>query len=367
MSKKSENTKLETLFQIYKDPERKSIYRIIKELFELTIFYKTIPRHYLTKYLFKADKTNIKDYFPKKILQNIKPYFNNQAVVHVVENKLYFDFYYSQFNIRLPEILMYNHKKMFVFGSLSVMIHNEIDFKNLLENVFEKNPLMSSLFIKKTYESFGGDNIYKLNKSQLTSNLEWIKELYFEVIEEGFLFQETVKQHSELNRLNPSCLNTIRFDTFIDIHNNIEIISGYIRMSINNSHVDNASSGGYAVGIDIESGVLKKEGYPKKLTDGVKLLTSHPITNVVFEDFSIPYFNEAKELVIRSSSFMPGLRLVGWDVAIGESGPVLIEGNSNYGMDGNDKTMGGYGSSAVFRKILSELPKLKNKIALSQS
>ncbi len=180
-------------------------------------------------------------------------------------------------------------------------------------------------------------------------------ELYFEVIEEGFLFQETVKQHSELNRLNPSCLNTIRFDTFIDIHNNIEIISGYIRMSINNSHVDNASSGGYAVGIDIESGVLKKEGYPKKLTDGVKLLTSHPITNVVFEDFSIPYFNEAKELVIRSSSFMPGLRLVGWDVAIGESGPVLIEGNSNYGMGGNELTMGGYRSSAVFRKILSEI------------
>jgi hypothetical protein len=51
---------------------------------------------------------------------------------------------------------------------------------------------------------------------------------------------------------------------------------------------------------------------------------------------------------------MPGLRLVGWDVAIGESGPVLIEGNSDYDISGNDLTEGGYLANPRFRKVLHE-------------
>jgi hypothetical protein len=52
---------------------------------------------------------------------------------------------------------------------------------------------------------------------------------------------------------------------------------------------------------------------------------------------------------------MPGLRLIGWDVAIGESGPVLIEGNSNYEISGSDFLNGGYLANTTFRKVLHEI------------
>lgn len=52
---------------------------------------------------------------------------------------------------------------------------------------------------------------------------------------------------------------------------------------------------------------------------------------------------------------MPGLRMVGWDVAIGPSGPILIEGNSNYDNTGNDQADGGYRANPVFRKALHEI------------
>ena len=52
---------------------------------------------------------------------------------------------------------------------------------------------------------------------------------------------------------------------------------------------------------------------------------------------------------------MPGLRIVGWDVGIGETGPVLIEGNSDYEITGNDIADGGYRANPVFRKVLREL------------
>ncbi len=52
---------------------------------------------------------------------------------------------------------------------------------------------------------------------------------------------------------------------------------------------------------------------------------------------------------------MPGLRIVGWDVGIGETGPVMIEGNSDYEITGNDIADGGYRANPVFRKVLREL------------
>ena len=126
-------------------------------------------------------------------------------------------------------------------------------------------------------------------------------------------------------------------------------------MSTKNLHVDNISSGGCQVGIWLNTGTLKKVGYSSYRSSGTKVYTKHPVTGVVFEDFKIPFFNEAKELIIRTASYMPGLRLVGWDIAIGESGPILIEGNSDYAMSGNDMSEGGYRTNATFRKILKEL------------
>jgi glutathione synthase/RimK-type ligase-like ATP-grasp enzyme len=76
---------------------------------------------------------------------------------------------------------------------------------------------------------------------------------------------------------------------------------------------------------------------------------------VIFEDFTIPMFNEAKELVLKTASYMPGLRLVGWDVAIGENGPVIIEGNSDYEIRGSDFAYGGYLTNKTFRKVLDEI------------
>jgi hypothetical protein len=42
-------------------------------------------------------------------------------------------------------------------------------------------------------------------------------------------------------------------------------------------------------------------------------------------------------------------------VAIGESGPILIEGNSDYDITGNDLVDGGYLANTTFRKVLHEI------------
>lgn len=348
-------SKYALFIDLLKDPDRKSLPRIFKEILLLTFYHCSIPQHYFSRYLFKKRTANIKDYFPDAYLYKIKSFYNDKGVVEVLENKLYFDFFYSQFGIPLPRILMYNFNKTFIIANNSFTINNIEDFKVKLGHIFNQNLSYDSIMIKRTYGSFGGKNIFKLFRHQLIKNPEIINKIYSEVNKAGFLFQETVTQHPELNRLNLSCLNTIRFDTFIGSNGKIEIISGYIRMSVNNYHVDNICSGGVQVGIDLNNGRLKKFGYSSFRTFGTKVLTAHPVTHTVFEDFNIPFFQQAKEMVIRAASYMPGLRLVGWDVAIGESGPVLIEGNSDYEVARNDLADGGYRANATFRKVLAEI------------
>lgn len=349
-------SKKEYLKQVIYDPDRKSLNKMISDIFTLMLFHKRFPKHYFSKYLYKKYITNIKDYYSEEFLYyKLKPLLNEQALVETVENKLFFDFYYSQFNLRLPKIHMYNHLNMFVKENEKTVINNISDFKKQLESIFMKNPSYDSLIVKKTYGSNGGDQVYKIYHDQLSTDEDTISQLYKNVIKTGFLFQETIKQHPELNRLNPASLNTIRFDTFIDKEGKVEIISAYLRMGTNKAHVDNISSGGCQVGIWLQSGKMKRDGFSSYRSSGTKVYKRHPLTGIVFEDFKIPFFNEAKELIIKTAGCMPGLRLVGWDVAIGESEPVLIEGNSDYAMSGNDMSEGGYRTNATFRKILHEL------------
>ncbi len=346
----------ELLKAVLKDPDRKSIFKMSVEIFILLIHFKSFPRHYFSKYLFKKYNTNIKDYFPTTYLYyKFKPFLNEREVCDVVENKLFFDFFYNQFGIRLPKILMYNHRKIFIRDGLSFEVNNLADFTLLLSDVFEQNPSSDSIIVKPTYGSYGGSGIFKIYPDHLQSDPQKIESLYSLVIKTGYLFQETVRQHPSLNRLNPSCLNTIRFETYINPEGQAEIVSAYLRIGMGNQSIDNISAGGCQVGINLQTGKLKKTGYKIFNISGTAVYTVHPDTKVVFEDFAIPLFGEAKEMVLKVAGLVPGLRLVGWDVAIGEQGPVLIEGNSDYDMSGNDLSEDGYRTNETFRKILKEL------------
>lgn len=345
----------ELIVQLYRDPERKSILRMAAEIIYLTLKFRSIPRHYFSRFLFKKDRVNISDYYPSKVLYNIKPHFNERGATEILENKLFFDFYYRQFSIPVPAILMYNHHHLFIAGNRKIDIHTVAEFVQLLKEVFQRNHITDSIFIKRTYGTYGGNKVFKLLFNQLEANPTIVEELFTEVVKSAYLFQETVKQHPEMNRLNASCLNTLRFDTFMDKDGKIDIICGALRTSITGSHVDNITSGGCAISVDLVSGRLHDDGFMSLKNGGIHLAHEHPASHIVFHDFKIPFFEEAKQLVLKAAECIPAVRLVGWDVAISETGPVLIEGNSDYDLAGTDFNTHGVKSHPVFRKVLKEV------------
>ncbi len=351
----SKYTSIQLVKQLLRDPERKPIPKIIMELAYITMIFKTNPRHYFSRFLFKKERTNITDYFPSKVLYNIKPHFNERGATEVLENKLFFNFFYQQFNISLPKILMYNHRNVFVVRNEIHHVNTPAEFVSLLAEVFKSNQITDSIYIKRTYGTYGGNKVFKLLVNELYINSESVNDLFEEVIRSSYLFQETIRQHPEMNKLNSSCLNTIRMDTFIDQDGKIDIISAGLRTSLNNNYVDNITSGGCGIMVDLATGKLVGKGKMSLKAGGIKMPIEHPVTHIVFNGFAIPFFDQVKQLVLEVAGYVPNLRLIGWDIAITESGPILIEGNSDYDMTGTDTYSNGARSNPVFRKVLKEI------------
>ncbi len=63
------------------------------------------------------------------------------------------------------------------------------------------------------------------------------------------------------------------------------------------------------------------------------LYSVHPKTGSKIVGFHIPFWNEAKQMVLEAAKVVEQVGYVGWDVCIGPDGPELIEGNSFPGHD----------------------------------
>lgn len=141
------------------------------------------------------------------------------------------------------------------------------------------------------------------------------------------IFQKKLIQHKDMSALNPTSVNTLRIVTCYT-ENGVEILKAGLRVGTTASSVDNWATGGVIVGINDE-GKLKEFGFYKPCIASKKI-TVHPMSNITFKDYQIPYYKEAIELVKRAHEYCYGIFGIGWDVAITENGPVLIEGNDNF-------------------------------------
>jgi len=132
--------------------------------------------------------------------------------------------------------------------------------------------------------------------------------------------EELIIQHDSLSRLFPYSVNTIRIFTYKS-----KVVGAVLRVGTGKSFLDNASSGGLFAPIDLSIGVVIDGAFTFEVTE--KVIT-HPDTKIVFPGFVIPYWNECKKIVMEAAELVSGIPLVGWDVAVTNAGPVLIEANS---------------------------------------
>lgn len=146
--------------------------------------------------------------------------------------------------------------------------------------------------------------------------------------EKGFdMAEEFIVQQSTLMDLSPSGVNTVRIVTQLNNDNDVEILATRLRIS-ENSPVDNMAAGNFAAPIDVKTGKVYGPGVYGDITK--KDVAIHPITKTPVTGFQVPYWDEIINMVKQAALLIPENRSIGWDVAVSESGPELIEGNHDW-------------------------------------
>lgn len=337
---------------VYSDKERKSLLRIIKEFFIASIKTKGIATYYFTSFLYKQRITNYLDYLCHKEWQYLQRVICDSETFAIQGDKLFFQLYFENAKQLMPKLLAYNIREKMIVKNINGWLSHEITSSDALHNIIKELLAKSSnnsIFIKPTVGSGGKGAIRISNRSNELPNI-LIPSFFDYFLSGSFIYQDEVAQHKDLAMLNPSTLNTIRIDTFKKPGCEPEILSALLRVGRTGNCVDNASAGGIIIGIEVEGGTLKELGFCELWAGGL-FYKQHPDTGIIFHGFQIPLFDDVKQLVIEAASWLPQ-SLVGWDIAVSDQGPVLIEGNSiYYGMDIMDITYGGYRKNPVYRKV----------------
>lgn len=172
----------------------------------------------------------------------------------------------------------------------------------------------------------------------------------------GMIVQPRLRQHSRLQALYPHAVNTVRIDT-LHVDDGWISNAALLKLGWGGGVVDNASHGGLAVGIDLESGRLQPVGRQKPKFS-TRTYDRHPDTGVAFRDVVLPHWDLLRETVAKAAEAMLPLRSIGWDVAITEDGIVLLEANDSWGIYIFQSGWGGLGET-VLGRMACELHGLK--------
>ena len=141
-----------------------------------------------------------------------------------------------------------------------------------------------------------------------------------------YLVETFLTQHPVMASLSPTSVNSLRMITFFD-GTDVHVMEAVLRMG-NGADVDNYGRGGMYTVIDEMTGIAHYGAFDKY----ANTFTVHPISGTSIVGFQVPLYDEVLATLDTVSRIVPQIPYVGWDVAIGEHGPVIIEGNYNTGV-----------------------------------
>ncbi len=334
---------------VLNDRDKKSFFVIIKEVIVLWAIKKRFPLHYFGRFLYRKNSGPYKNFLDNKeynaIIDSKK--LNLEEYFPLLDNKLIFSAFCEKFNIPSPKVLGYNFKTDFFHNDKVQRITEIAQMGEYFENLYSSTGT-EKVFIKALNGS-GGKETHLLERSTMDGTL---KELGGTFLDHAYIHQACIEQHPDINKIYAGSVNTLRLETYVDKNGKPEFLGSFIRFGTGGSAIDNISSGGFLVPVDPATGILSEMGMQALLYGGKKL-TKHPDTGFSFKGFKLPYFEESKALCLTLIRYFP-CRLVGWDIAITPTGPVVIEGNATPAINLGEMGYGGYAKHPIYKEIFAK-------------
>ncbi|MCB0496581.1 MAG: hexapeptide transferase [Cyclobacteriaceae bacterium] len=273
---------------------------ILVDVFTSSIRYNISLMDYFYFRFYKLDKEERKTYAGTGFMYEYQLKMNPAETRGILEDKILFFEKYQPF---------INRKRL----TLLELIENE----ELIEQVSNREKLV----LKSSTGQVGAEvEVIKIRDFSTKSLIDHMIKNNFNLIE------EFVIQHDELMKLSPSGLNTVRIITQL-YDGKVEFLGARLRISVN-SFVDNLGAGNIAAPVDVGTGKIYSNAVYSDITkDEVE---RHPVSNELIVGFQIPQWEKTLKMIQKVAQLHPENRSIGWDIAITNNGPELIEGNHNW-------------------------------------
>src|SRR5699024_2844236 len=149
--------------------------------------------------------------------------------------------------------------------------------------------------------------------------------LYKELKNENSIIEELIVQHKDLAEFNPTSVNTLRVVTLFCPDGEVRVMTANLRVGNGLRYADNFHHNGIATLLNVNTGIVVTSGIDMNFNRYM----IHQVSGKQIIGFKVPYWDEVVKTVKKVAKVTPTVGYVGWDVAIGENGEIIIlEGNA---------------------------------------
>lgn len=226
---------------------------------------------------------------------------------------------------RGEEMHWFSEKAEFLTAFAPYVKRRWLDLRTADAKALEEMARELGVVLVKPQNATHGDGVEKIRAQDVT---DW-PALHARLTVNGqTLCEEVIRQHPELDRLWPGSVNTVRLVTIYKDGAG-HIVASFLRVGGGEKPVDNFNSGGMVIPLDPAAGIVLCAAVNK----AGERFEVHPGTGVRFEGFQVPLWDQVTALAAQAAGVIPGVRYVGWDIAVTPEGPLLVEGNQYPGHD----------------------------------
>jgi hypothetical protein len=234
----------------------------------------------------------------------------------------------SGYNLPIPAVRA-TYKSIRPSSVLSIQSAEEL-------SDYLRTPGSLPIYIKPSWGAFGYGNVlvHKIDGENLILGNGVSKPIldFCWTLDEtktlGWILQVPLTAHSQIRDLTHSDkISGLRIHTFLSPRS-IEVTKAMFKINVGAKDSDNfehGASGNMLGAVEISTGkiirAISGTGFNQTLN------SKHPQTGIDIIGFQIPYWGEVLDLVRDAQKAFPGFICPGWDIALCEDGPKIIEVN----------------------------------------
>lgn len=142
-------------------------------------------------------------------------------------------------------------------------------------------------------------------------------------LERPYLLQTLLLPHPKITAIIGPHVSSVRMFVMAD-GDDVNLWRAAWKIPAPDSRADNFwRSGNMLAGIDCESGQIGK--VIQRTDSGTEAIQRHPVTDAEFAQMKFPQWDAMRDTVMAAAINLPGCPFQGWDVALTDRGPVLVE------------------------------------------